>query len=72
MWLKRISALLMVLALLGVAIPSAQAQSATDVAWDSSVTYYTPDSEGGTLQVDYYAEDGGDAFLRPHGSSQHV
>jgi hypothetical protein len=58
MWVKRISILMTVSALLAVMIPSAHAQSAVTAAWDSSITYYTPDAGGGTLQIDYYSEDG--------------
>jgi hypothetical protein len=49
-----------VLALLLLAVPAstALAQGATDQTWTSSITYYTPSSTGGTLQVDYYANDG--------------
>lgn len=58
MWGKRISILMTVSVLLAIMIPSAHAQSAVTVAWDSSITYYTPDANGGTMQVTYYAEDG--------------
>jgi hypothetical protein len=49
-----------VLALLTLAVPASTvlAQGATSQTWTSSITYYTPSSTGGTLQVDYYANDG--------------
>jgi hypothetical protein len=49
-----------VLALLMVAVPASTvlAQGATSQTWTSSITYYTPSSTGGTLQVDYYASNG--------------
>jgi len=48
------------LALLIAAVPAstALAQGATSQTWTSSITYYTPSTTGGTLQVDYYASDG--------------
>jgi hypothetical protein len=51
---------LLVLALLIVAMPAAlvSAQSATNQTWTSSITYYTPSTTSGTLQVDYYGSDG--------------
>jgi hypothetical protein len=47
-------ALVMTLAIMPVLLT--QAQSATNAAWTSSVTYYTPSATGGTLMVEYYAE----------------
>ncbi|MEM2795087.1 MAG: hypothetical protein QXY49_04450 [Thermofilaceae archaeon] len=38
-----------------VVVSGARAQSATSQTWTSSITYYTPSSSGGTLQVNYYA-----------------
>lgn len=51
---------LVVLALLVAIVPASTvlAQGATTQTWTSSITYYTPSSTGGTLQVDYYASDG--------------
>jgi len=51
---------LAVLALLILAVPASTvlAQGATSQTWTSSITYYTPSATGGTLQVDYYANDG--------------
>ncbi len=45
----------MVLLVLAIVVPAASAQSATSQTWTSSITYYTPSSSGGTLQVNYYA-----------------
>jgi len=54
MWTRRFLIVALVVALVGIAVPSAFAQSAVTATWDSSITYYTPDPTGGTMQVDYY------------------
>jgi hypothetical protein len=38
---------------------AALAQSATGQTWSTSITYYTPDANGGTLQIHYYPEGSG-------------
>ncbi len=62
---------LSVLALLVVALPAATvfAQSATNQTWTSSITYYTPSTTSGTLQVDYYGSDGTKYSANPRRSS---
>jgi len=55
---KRGLALAMTLVLLAVVVSGVLAQSAVSATWDSSITYYTPDATGGTMQVVYYAADG--------------
>lgn len=50
----------LVVALLAIMLPAATvfAQGATNQTWTSSITYYTPSTTSGTLQVDYYGPDG--------------
>jgi len=55
---KYITVMLAVCLIAALAVPTVLAQSATNQAWTSSITYYTPSATGGTLQVDYYAASG--------------
>lgn len=50
------SILIAVLVMASVAVVPALAQSADSTTWSSAVTYYTPSSVGGTLQVSFYAQ----------------
>ncbi|MEM2294042.1 MAG: hypothetical protein QXX41_12275, partial [Nitrososphaerota archaeon] len=52
---KSILTLSIILLIFAVVVSGARAQSATSQTWTSSITYYTPSSSGGTLQVNYYA-----------------
>ena len=56
---------------MGIAVPSALAQSAVTATWDSSITYYTPDPIGGTMQVDYYDATGAQYSATPIALSGH-
>jgi hypothetical protein len=44
------------LLIVGLLPTAAFAQSATNQAWSTSITYYTPDATGGTLNIHYYQE----------------
>lgn len=58
--------------LLGLLPMGVFAQSATSQTWSTSITYYTPSTTGGTLQIRYYAEGSGSPInatpitLQPH------
>lgn len=45
-----------ILLIAGLLPAAALAQSATGQTWSTSITYYTPDPNGGTLLIHYYAE----------------
>ena len=57
---KKIAFSAVVVVLLAGLLPmAALAQSATGQTWSTSITYYTPDPNGGTLQIHYYPEGSG-------------
>lgn len=59
MSIRRIcSSLALIVALVLVGAIGVSAQSATDQAWTSSITYYTPSDTAGQMIVTYYASDG--------------
>lgn len=61
-----------VVLLAAMAVPAVFAQSATNQAWVSSITYYTPSDTGGTLSISFYVEGSAtpitlpDRTLKPH------
>jgi hypothetical protein len=65
--MKKMSVIMLVLALVIVALPigPAVAQSATNTAWVSSITYYTPSDTGGTLQIAFYAQNSDSSVTVP-------
>jgi len=59
--MKRLIALLLVVLIVaGLYATNVSAQYATTAHWVSSITYYTPSTEGGTLSVNYF--DGATAY----------
>lgn len=55
--MKRFSLLVAVLLLAAMVAP-VMGQGATSQTWTSSITYYTPSTTGGTLQIAYYGSNG--------------
>lgn len=55
--MKRFS-LLVAVVLIAAMVAPVMGQGATSQTWTSSITYYTPSTTAGTLQITYYASDG--------------
>jgi hypothetical protein len=62
---KRIIAFILVGAISMVLTAMAQAQSATNQVWTSSITYYTPSDTPGTLTISFYPEGSGTPITLP-------
>lgn len=61
----RIFILGLIVSLSMVGLGRAQAQSATNQTWTSSITYYTPSDTPGTLTISFYPEGSGSAITLP-------
>jgi len=71
MFKRSVFVVVLLLSLLALPMGGVFAQNATEQSWTSSITYYTPSDTSGTLQIDYYAENGtsytaGSFTLDPH------
>lgn len=71
MFKRSVFVTVLLLSLLALPLGGVFAQNATEQSWISSITYYTPSDTSGTLQIDYYAENGtsysaGSFTLDPH------
>lgn len=58
--MRKVLFLSMIVVLIAALVPvAAFAQSASGQTWSTSITYYTPDATGGTMNILYYAEGSG-------------